>query len=189
MAMQRYRAGNMTIMFKLITGKPHPTFAPRRAAASAVNLGIAFRSADGPIGYLPFYGAKDFDLNGETSNMERLLSRLPIDLSSVASPHTLLLREAAGDVEFLGSGSEELVDIQSAVKGDLRRHAMACASGVLVDGVMTALGGPAIKSLVDQMVKSKLKQFMLSKAMSAGAKKYLKDQSNLDPDMFLQLAP
>jgi len=189
MAMQQYRKGDMTVMFKLIKGKPHPTFALGRSGAQPVNLGIAFRSVDGPIGYLPFFGATDFDLNGETSRKEWFLARLPIDLSSVASPHTLLLKEAAGDVEFLGSGSEELIDIQSAVKSDLRRHAMSCASGVLVDGVMAALGGPAIKTLVEQMIKSKIKQFMLSKAMSAAAKQYLKDQGNLDPDMFLQLAP
>jgi hypothetical protein len=189
MALQEYRKGSMTVMFKVIQGKPHPTFSIGRSGQKLVDLGIAFRSVDGPIGYLPFYGAKDFDLNGDTSRKEAFLARLPIDLSSVASPHTLLLKEAAGDVEFLGSGSEALMDIQMAVKNDLRRHAMSCASGVLIDGVMVALGGPAIKSLVEHMVKAKVKQFMLSKAMSGAVKTYLKDQASLDADMFLRLAP
>jgi hypothetical protein len=117
------------------------------------------------------------------------MARLPIDLSAAGSPHTLLIKEAAGDVEFLGSGDENLTDIQQLVKKDLLRHAMACASGVFVDGVMLTLGGPAIKSMVEQFVKSGVRQFILSKAISGGIKNRLKAQGNFERDRFLTSAP
>lgn len=180
MALKQYRSGDADILFKVIKGTYN---------GKSVALGIAFRTHDAPIGYFPFYGAKDFDFSGETSLKEEILARLPIDLSAAGSPHTLLIKEAAGDVEFLGAGDGDMTDIQQLVKRDLVRHAMACASGVFVDGIMLALGGPTIKSLVDQFVKSKIQQFILSKAITGATKKYLKEQGNLDVDRLLSHVP
>lgn len=180
MALKQYTSGHANILFKVING----TYKGRTVA-----LGIAFRTPDAPIGYFPFYGANDFDFSGETSLKEQILARLPIDLSAAGSPHSLLIKEAASDVEFLGSGDEHLTDIQQLVKRDLVRHAMAYASGVFVDGVMLALGGPTIRSLVDQFVKSKIRQFILSKAMTGATKAYLKQQGNLDIDRLLSHVP
>jgi len=92
----------------------------------------------------------DFDLSGQTSFKEEVLARLPIDFSAAASPHTLLIQQASEDPEFAGNGEADLPDIGQAVRHDRLQHAMNAASGVLVDGLMAALGGPAIKSLVGQ---------------------------------------
>lgn len=189
MPLQHYRSGPLLIHYKLIKGTPHPTFAGQANRGRQVALGFAFRTDDAPVGYVPFYNARDFDLSGETSFIEQVASRLPIDLSSIASPHTLLLREAAGDVEFLGSGSEVLPDIQQAVKKDLLQHALAAASGVFIDGLMLSLGGPTIKTAVAQMLRSKVAQFIVSKSISAAAKKHLKDSSRVDIDRLLSEIP
>lgn len=180
MALRQYKSGDSYILYKIIIGTPN---------GKPVNLGIAFRTPDGPIGYLPFYGANDFDFSGETSLKEELMARLPINLSAARSPHTALIRAAAGDVEFLGSGEADIIDIQQLVKGDLLSHAMACASGVFVDGIMMALGGPAIKSVVNQLINSKLRQFIISKAISSSAKRHLKEQGNIDVGRLLSHVP
>ena len=180
MSLKQYKSGDMQIFYKIIQG----SFKGR-----VVSLGIAFRTYDAPIGYLPFYGVNDFDFSGETSLKEELMARLPINLSSVASPHTLLIKEAAGDPEFTGSGDENSIDIQQTVKKDLLGYAMACASGIFVDGIMTALGGPVIKSLASKLIQSKVKQFIVSKGISGVTKKYLKEQSNFDTGKLLSSVP
>ena len=180
MPLKQYKSGETDIFYKTMTGTHK---------GKVIALGMAFRTHDAPIGYLPFYAVNDFDFSGETSFKEQLMARLPINLSAAGSPHTLLLKEAAGDVEFLGSGDESLTDIQQLVRKDLVRHAMACASGVFVDGVMTALGGPAIKSAVSHLVKSKIKQFILSRAISGAAKTCLKEQGGVDANKFLSASP
>ena len=91
--MKAYNSGQMKIWYKIIRGKGHPTFIDTKN--EIYNLGVAFRSQDSPIGYMPFYGVNDFDLSGNTTLKEELWARLPIDMSSVASPHTLLLKEVA----------------------------------------------------------------------------------------------
>lgn len=180
MPMKQYKSDNTDILYKIIKS---------RQKGNVIAIGIAFRTRDAPIGYFPFYGINDFDFSGTTSLKEELMARFPINLSSAGSPHSLLIREAAGDVEFLGSGDADLTDIQRLVKIDLLRHAMVCASGVLVDGVMMALGGPAIKSVINQLFKSSIKQFIISKAISNEAKKFLKDQGNIDAGKLLTHAP
>ncbi len=180
MALKQYQSGGLRVGHKILR-------APVNGQMLAI--GIAFRTDDAPIGYLPFYGAKDFDFSGTTTFKEEMLARLPIDLSAAGSPHTLLIKAAAGDVEFLGSGDPDRVDIQQHVKRDLVRHAMACASGVFVDGVMLSLGGPTLRTLVEQLVSSRVKQFLLSKAISAAARKTLREQANFDPDLFLERVP
>lgn len=189
MTLQMYKSGRTQVWFKVITGKAHPSFAEGRSKDQIHNLGIAFRTQDAPIGYLPFFGSKDFNLNGETSFKEQVLSRLPIDFSGTASPHTLLIKEAAEDVEFMGAGSEDMVDIELAVRHDLLSHGMRLASGVFVDGIMMGLGGPVIKSLLSQLMTSKIKQFVLSKAMTSAIKTHLKEEGNFDVDNFLKAAP
>jgi len=189
MTLKTYKSGDTEIWFKVIKGKAHPFFRQASAQDRQFNLGIAFRTREAPIGYFPFYGAKDFNLSGETSFKEEVLSRLPIDFSAAASPHTLLICEASEDVEFLGVGDGDTVDIQQAVKQDRLSHAMRAASGVFIDGVMAGLGGPAIKSVVDQLIRSKIRQFVLSKAISGAAKHHLKQQGNFDVDKFLGGAP
>lgn len=189
MALKQHRSGTVVIYHKVIQGTAHPTFRKKPPAPQTVNLGIAFRTHDAPIGYFPFYGPRDFNLSGDTSLLEEALSRSPIDLSSAASPHSLLLEQAAGDLEFLGSGGDELVDIQQAVKLDQLRHAFAAASGVLIDGLMTSLGGAAVSSIVNQMIRSKVRQFIVSKGISAVAKKYLKDAARVDADRMLKELP
>lgn len=180
MTLKQYRSGDVHIIYKIITV---------RSKGRVINLGMAFRTYDGPVGYFPFYGANDFDFSGETSLKEEVMARLPINLSSAGSPHTYLIKEAAGDVEFLGSGDGDMTDIQQQVRRDLLSHAMACASGVFVDGIMVAIGGPAIKSLVDQLIRSKVKQFILSKAISGAAKKHLKEYGNFDAGRLLNQVP
>jgi hypothetical protein len=180
MTLKQYRSGGNLILYKVV----HHNHRGRMVA-----LGIAFRTQDAPIGYFPFFGADDFDFSGETSLREELLARLPINLSAAGSPHSLLIKEAAGDVEFLGSGDGDLTDIQQLVKKDLLRHAMACASGVFVDGIMLALGGPAITSVVGQFTKSKVQQFILSKAISSAAKKHIKEQGRVDVSSLLNHVP
>ncbi len=189
MAMKSYRNGNTQIFFKILTGPPNPSFTNKKAKSQVYNLGIAFRTSTAPVGYLPFYGVNDFDFSGETSLKEVLFSMLPINLSAAASPHSLLLKAAANDVEFLGSGEEDARDIQGLVKHDLLKHAMAAASGVFIDGVMTALGGPGINAVIQKLMKSKVKQFLVSKAISGQVKKMLKDQRNFDADKFLKNVP
>jgi hypothetical protein len=189
MALKRYSTGNTDVLFKIIQGKPHPTFRGVHSRNVPVDLGMAFRTSDTPIGYLPFFSAKDFNLSGETSFKEEVLARMPIDLSSAASPHTILIQETLADVEFTGSGSEVLADIQQLVKKDVLRRAMAAASGVLVDGIMLALGGPAIRTAVDQLVASKVKQFILSRSISAATKKYLKEHGGVDAGALLNDVP
>lgn len=189
MTLKAYQSGGTQILFKVISGKPHPRFRQDPSKDRVLNLGIAFRTQDAPIGYFPFYGSNDFDFSGETSFKEMVLARLPINLSSPASPHTLLLQATAEDVEFLGSGNEQLKDTQKLVQNDLLSHAMRCASGVFIDGVMMALGGTAIKSLVQQFTKSKIKQFIFSKSISSAGKSWLKTQANVDADRFLSEVP
>jgi hypothetical protein len=189
MTLKQYRQDGTQVFFKVINGRPHPSFVEATSKNKSFNIGIAFRTHDAPIGYFPFYGANDFNFSGDTSFKEEVLARLPISLSSVASPHSLLIKETAGDVEFLGSGDEKLEDIQQLVKNDLLRHAMVSASGVFIDGIMVALGGPAIKSVVNQLIKSKVKQFVLSRAISGAAKKYLKENSGFDANKFLSDIP
>jgi hypothetical protein len=188
MALTHYQNGGTLILYKTIRGSAHPGFANKSSKAQVVDLGMAFRTNDAPIGYLPFYGSRDFNLSGDTSFIEEALARLPIDLSAAASPHTLLLQQTAADLEFLGTGSPDLPDIARAVKLDLLQHAMAAASGVLVDGIMASLGGPAINAVVSQMIKSKVKQFVVSKSIGAVAKKHLKEAGRIDVDRFLSEA-
>lgn len=188
MALSQYRSGNALVHYKLIKGTAHPTFAGSLNPAP-VALGLAFRTADAPLGYLCFYGARDFDLSGDVSWVEQAVSRLPVDMSAVASPPTRLLQAAAADLEFLGSGEADLTDIQRPVRNDLLGHAMRAASGVLVDGIMLALGGPSINALVGQLVTSKVKQFIVSKAISAVAKQQLKAAAGFDAGKFLGQAP
>lgn len=189
MALKTYKSGGTDIWFKIIKGQAHESFRSAASNKQLVPLGIAFRTREAPIGYLPFFSTKDFDLSGETSFKEEVLSRLPLDLSSPASPHTLLIAAAQADVEFAGSGEDELPDILEALKNDRLRHAMRAASGVLVDGVMLALGGPAIKTLVGQLTQSTVKQFILSRAITSAAKNHLKSQGNFDVDKFLSAVP
>ena len=189
MTLKTYTSGDTKIWFKVIKGKPHPGFRDAAFNNQLFSLGIAFRTRDAPIGYFPFYGPKDFNLSGETSFKEQVLSRLPIDFSAAASPHTLLISEASEDVEFLGAGDGDTTDIQQAVKTDRLSHAMRAASGVFIDGVMASLGGPAIKSVVDQLIQSKVKQFLLSRAITGAAKNHLKSQSHFDVDRFLSGVP
>lgn len=189
MTLRTYKSGDTEIWFKVIKGQRHPSFKASASETRLFPLGIAFRTRDAPIGYLPFYGAKDFDLSGETSFKEQVLSRLPIDFSSAASPHTLLIVNASEDPDFAGAGDGDPNNIQQAIMRDRLSHAMRAASGVFVDGVMAALGGPAIKSLANQLVQSKVKQFVLSRAMSAAAKNHLKQQGNFDVDKFLNGIP
>lgn len=189
MTLRTYTSGDTRIWFKVITGKAHPAFRALGAADTVRNLGIAFRTYDAPVGYLPFYAPKDFNLDGRTSLLERGVGLCPIDMSAPASPHTLLIREAAGDLEFLGSGEADLADIGRNVRNDLLGHAMRAASGVFVDSVMLALGGPAIRQLAGQLVASPIKQFLVSRAISGAAKRYLKHQGNVDVDRLLDTAP
>jgi hypothetical protein len=180
MALKKYQSGGLTVMYKTIT---------ERVGSRQVALGLAFRTADAPIGYLPFYSAHDFDFSGETSLKEQLLARLTMGIWTAGSPHALLIKAAAGDVEFLGSGDEELQDIQRLVRMDLHRYAMSCASGVFVEGIMLALGGPTIKAMVQPLLKSRVQQFIVAKAISGATKQYLKDQGRLDADKLLSQAP
>ena len=189
MALRTYTSADTRIWFKVITGKAHPSFRALGVADTVRDLGIAFRTHDAPVGYLPFYAPKDFNLDGRTSLLERGIGLCPIDMSAPASPHTLLIREAADDVEFLGSGEADLVDIQRSVRNDLLGHAMRAASGVFVDSVMLALGGPAIRQLTGQLVASPIKQFLISRAISGAAKRHLKHQGNVDVDKFLGTPP
>lgn len=163
-------------MYKIIKGRPHPNYRNSNSKQT-YEIGIAFRTGDAPLGYFPFYDEDDFDFSGETSWKEKIMANLPVDLSSVASPYTLLVQGAAADVEFLGSGNPDLNDIQREVRLDLTSHAMASASGVFVDGVMLAIGGAAIQSIVRQFTKSAVKRFLVSKAIGAGAKNLLKKQA------------
>lgn len=180
MALKRYRSGDTDVYFKNMTV---------RVNGRPVIVGIAFRTKDAPIGYMPFYDKNDFNCDGATSLKERVFSRLPIDMSAAASPHTLLMRAAAEDPEFAASGEDsELVDIQRLVRNDLMRHAGSAAAGVLVDGIMTALGGPAIKTFVNQVVQSPVKQFIFSKAISGTAKSALKSQG-VNTSNFLSTPP
>ena len=180
MALNQYKSGNQVIYWKLIEAAPKGVQMP---------IGIAFRTMDGPIGYLPFYGANDFDFNGTTSFKEEVMARLPINLSAAGSPHTLLLKKAWEDVEFLGAGDGDMVDIQQQVKRDVVQHAMHCAAGVFIDGIMVSLGGPTVKTLVGQLLKSKARQFIVSKAMSAAIKQQLKAQADFDTDRILKGKP
>ncbi len=189
MALSTYVADGIQVQFKMIQGKPHPMFRDRTSPNKLVRLGIAFRSSDAPIGYFPFYCANDFDMSGDVSLTEWALAHAPVNLSAAASPHTLLIQESLADVEFTGAGSEDAVDIQQSVKRDLNQQAMAAASGVFVDGVMLALGGPTINSMVGQLVKSPVRQFVISKSISAATKAYLKSTTPMDADRLLDGVP
>lgn len=182
MALTQSRGGAVMTYHKVIRGKPHPTFASKTNPNQIFDLGVAFRTQDAPLGYVPFYSRNDFDLSGQTSFKEEVLARLPIDFSAVASPHTLLIQQASEDPEFAGSGEADLPEIGPAVRRDRLQHAMTAASGVLVDGLMTAFGGPAINSLVRQLVASKIKQFIVSTSISALTKKQLKAAAGIDLD-------
>jgi hypothetical protein len=184
MPLKEYRVGNTRILYKVIKGKAHPRF--RRSKIDVKELGIAFRTDDAPIGYYPFYDRKDFNLSGKTDWYESALSWGPIDMSSVASPDTLLLRGAAEDLEFMGSGNPDLSDIQRAVRLDLTRHGIASGGSVFIDGMMMALGGPMIKTIVSQFTKSAVKRFLISKSIGAGAKKVLKKNAGIDPDLIIR---
>lgn len=179
MALEQYRSGDLVILRKTIMGTPK---------GKPVALGMAFRTHDAPIGYLPFYGPHDFDFSGDTSWKEQVLARLPVDLSPTGSPHALLLQQTAGDVGFLGSGDEYLTDIQRPVRQDLLRYAMHCASGAFIDGVMVALGGPTLKSAARLALRSKVQQFIFSRAMGGAAKHLLKMQRGFDSS-FLAAGP
>ena len=182
--LKSFESGEMTVWYKVISGSPHPSFA--KTGSRKIDLGIAFRSHDSPIGYYPFFGENDFNFSGETEIKEHILARLPIDLSSIASPHTLLIKATAEDIEFLGSGAGgNLIDIQKEVRLDLTKHAMRAASGVMVDGIMAALGGPVIKSVVSQFAKSAVKRFVISKSIGSAVKTYLKKTSGVSPDEYL----
>lgn len=183
MALTQSRGGAVTTYHKVIRGKAHPTFASKTNPGQLFDLGVAFRTQDAPLGYVPFYARNDFDLSGQTSFKEEVLARLPIDFSAVASPHTLLIQQASEDPEFAGSGEADLPDIGPAIRRDRLQHAMTAASGVLVDGLMTAFGGPAINSLVKQLVASRIKQFIVSKSIGALAKKQLKAAAGIDLDL------
>jgi hypothetical protein len=182
MALTRSQGGTVVTYHKVIRGNAHPTFASKNHPNQLFDLGIAFRTQDAPLGYVPFYARNDFDLSGQTSFKEEVLARLPIDFSAAASPHTLLIQQSSEDPEFAGSGEADLPDIGQAVRRDRLQHAMTAASGVMVDGMMAAFGGPAIKSLVGQLVTSRIKQFIMSKSISAGVKKQLKDAAGVDLD-------
>lgn len=185
--MKHYQNDGIKIMYKIIQGKAHPRF--RKSKSGMHQLGIALRTEDAPIGYLPFYDQGDFDLSGDVSLKEKVLGNLPINLSATASPYTLLLKAAAEDFQFMGVGSPDLTNIQTQVRNDLTGHAMASAGGVFVDGVMMAIGGPTIKTIVNQFVKSSVKRFLISKAISSGVKTAIKKQANLDVDALLKSAP
>jgi hypothetical protein len=185
MKMTRNQSGALVSYHKVIAGSAHPTFADNIRRATRVPLGIAFRTQDCPLGYLPFFSSNDFDLNGQVSFKEEVLARLPINFSAIASPHTLLIQEAAEDPEFAGSGDSELADIGPLVRRDRLRLAMTAASSVMVDSLMVAFGGPAVKAIVGQFVGSRLKQFVISKAISAAAKKQLKEAAGVDLDHLL----
>lgn len=160
------------VWYKVISGRPHPISGK---ANQVLKLGIAFRSVDAPIGYYPFYDNKDYNYDGSVSFMEEwVLSRMPINMSDVASPYTTLLRETAGDVGFLGAGEPDVIDITKEVQLDLLGHAMSVAAGVFVDSMMTALGGPAVKTIVGQFTKSTVKKFIISKAISGAMKAKLR---------------
>jgi hypothetical protein len=187
--LKRYSADNTLILFKVIKGKAHPTFTDRTSPNKLFSLGIAFRTSNAPIGYFPFYGANDFDMSGDTSFTEQVLARLPINFSAAASPHTLLVQEAWADVEFAGAGDADLIDIQGALKRDTLNVAMRAASGVFIDSLMVALGGPAIKTVVEQFVQSKVRQFILSRSMSAATKALIKQHAQVDTSKILDEVP
>lgn len=180
MGLKHYRSGGADVYFKNMSAKVN---------GRTVMLGIAFRSKDSPLGYMPFYDRNDFNCDGATSWKEKALSKLPMDLSAAASPHTLLIRAAAEDPEFAAAGDDSTLDnIQILVRNDLIRHAGNAAAGAFVDGIMVALGGPAIKSFVSQVVQSPVKQFLFSKAISGTARSALKAQG-VDTINFLGKPP
>lgn len=182
MALTRSHGGAVVTYHKIIRGKAHPTFASKTNPNQLFDLGVAFRTQDAPLGYVPFFSRNDFDLSGQASFKEEVLVRLPINFSAAASPHTLLIQQASEDPEFAGSGESDLPEIGPSVRRDRLQHAMTAASGLLVDSLMTAFGGPAIKSLVQQLVASKVKQFIVSKSITAVVKQQLKDAAGIDLD-------
>ena len=184
MALQTYKSSDVQIWYKVIRGKPHSRF--RKSEDKLYDLGIAFRTASEPVGYFPFYGPKDFNMNGETSLIEKAASKLPIDFSGIASPHTILVEEAAADFQFTGTGSEDLTDIQKAMAIDKINVALRLAGGIFIDGVMMSLGGPTIKTLIKQCLKSEIKQFIISTTISGAVKSHIKNQSNFDVDKLLE---
>lgn len=169
--LQKYASEDGTVWFKVISARPHP-FSGK--SGQNVALGMAFRTADAPIGYLPFYEALDFDLDGSQSFVEKYVYGSIVG-DGVASPHTALIRAAAGDVIFLGSGDPELTDIQQQVKRENLQNALTIAGGAFVDLTLTAIGGPTAKAIVGQFTKSALKKFLISQFINAQAKKRLKE--------------
>jgi hypothetical protein len=168
MALKRYRSGDTDVYFKNMTARVNGRF---------VMVGIAFRTKDAPIGFMPFYDKDDFNCDGQTSLKERVLSKVTMGLSAAASPHTLLIQAAAADPDFAGAGEDsELADIQRVLRKDQFDYARSAAGGVFVEGIMIALGGPIIKTFVNQVVQSQVKQFLVSKAISGAAKSALKSQ-------------
>lgn len=181
MALTQTQSGSVVIYHKLIRGKAAAGFKNPANPDREFDLGIAFRTNDAPLGYVPFFSRNDFDLSGQTSFKEVVLSKLPMDFSAAASPHTLLIIGASEDPEFAGSGDAEgPQEIGPMVRRDRLQHALTAASGVMVDGLMLAIGGPAINSTVGLMVKSGVKQFIVSKSISAVAKQQLKQAAGID---------
>lgn len=175
MPLRRYMSGNTAVYYKTMAGSLN---------GRKVHYGIAFRTSDAPIGYLPFYDVNDFDCSGSTSFKEQVLARMPMSLSMAGSPHTRLIQLAHEDPEF-ADGSEDgaLENITRAVGLDRTRRALAAAGSVFIDGVMLTLGGPTIRQIVAQLVRSSPLQFLVSKSIGATAKRLLKEEGRVDVDM------
>ena len=179
MTMEHYHSGGTKIYYKTITARPK---------GAEIPIGMAFRTIEAPIGYLPFYDVNDFDFSGGASIKERILANISLGLSSAASPHTLLIQQASVDFQFTGIDAESN-NIQQKVRLDLIKYPFICAKGVFVESIMTALGGPAISSVANKLVKSRVKQFIISKGISSEAKTHLKRQGNIDTEKWLVNAP
>lgn len=180
--MKKYTNGDIQIWYKVIQGMPHPSF---RSSKERKDLGIAFRTASAPIGYLPFYDQADFDLSGEVSMKETVVSYIPA--SDTASPYCRLIIQASEDPEFTRPIDGE-ASIQREVYRDRLKFALSVASDFYVDAIMMAIGSPAVTSVMKSLIQAPVKRFVLSKAVSSSVKAYLKNEYRVDVDRILEQA-
>ena len=67
--LNHYQSQVGTIYWSVFKGKPHMRY---RSGDDSVDLGMAFRTKNKLVGFLPFYDKTDLNMNGEVSFSESI---------------------------------------------------------------------------------------------------------------------